>query len=125
MIPLHDDNPTALTPFVTVGLIAACVAVFLWQVSLPSEALDAALYGYGMIPAVLSGERELARGRPATRPALAETDRSGGGVAAPGGDRKSSRCGRLSSDTPMSPFRSNNGLRFIGLRRRVHSRKAT
>ncbi len=84
MIPLHDDNPTSLTPFVTVGLITACVAALLWQVSLPSEALDAALYGYGMIPAVLSGERELARGRPATRPALAKTDRSGGGVAAPG-----------------------------------------
>ncbi len=62
MIPLHDDNPTSLTPFVTVGLIAACVLVFLWQVSLPPEAMEAALYGYGMIPAVLFGERELAPG---------------------------------------------------------------
>ena len=35
MIPLHDDNPTSLTPFVTVGLIVACAAVFLWQVTLP------------------------------------------------------------------------------------------
>ncbi len=59
MIPLHDDNPTSLTPFVTVGLIVACVAVFLWQVSLPPAAMEAALYGYGMIPAVLFGEREL------------------------------------------------------------------
>ncbi len=58
MIPLHDDNPTTLTPFVTVGLIAACVAVFLWQVSLPPQAMEAALYSYGMIPAVLFGERE-------------------------------------------------------------------
>ena len=62
MIPLHDDNPTSLTPFVTVGLIVACVAVFLWQVSLPPAAMEAALYGYGMIPAVLFGERELAPG---------------------------------------------------------------
>ncbi len=62
MIPLHDDNPTSLTPFVTVGLIAACVAVFLWQVTLPPEALEAALHGYGMSPAVLFGERELAPG---------------------------------------------------------------
>ncbi len=60
MIPLHDDNPTSLTPLVTVGLIVACVAVFLWQVSLPPDAMEAALYGYGMIPAVLSGERGLA-----------------------------------------------------------------
>ena len=59
MIPLHDDNPTTLTPIVTVGLIAACVAVFLWQVSLPPAAMEAALYSYGMIPAVLFGEREL------------------------------------------------------------------
>ncbi len=58
MIPLHDDNPTSLTPFVTVGLIATCVAVFLWQVSLPPDAMEAALYSYGMIPAVLFGERE-------------------------------------------------------------------
>ncbi len=45
MIPPHDDNPTSLTPFVTVGLIVACVAVFLWQVSLPPAAMEAALYG--------------------------------------------------------------------------------
>ncbi len=43
MIPLHDDNPISLTPFVTVGPIAACVAVFLWQVSLPPEALAQAI----------------------------------------------------------------------------------
>ncbi len=59
MIPLHDDNPTTLRPIVTVGLIAACAAVFLWQVSLPPAAMEAALYGYGMIPAVLFGERDL------------------------------------------------------------------
>ncbi|HEY5790493.1 MAG TPA: hypothetical protein VIX81_07700 [Gammaproteobacteria bacterium] len=34
MIPLHDDNPTATFPLLTIALIAACVAVFLWQVSL-------------------------------------------------------------------------------------------
>ncbi len=59
MIPLHDDNPTTLTPFVTVGLIVACVAVFLWQVTLPPGAAERAVYAYGMIPAVLFGAREL------------------------------------------------------------------
>ena len=63
MIPLRDDNPTSLTSFVTVGLIAACVLVFLWQVSLPPQAMEAALYGYGLIPAVLLGEREWRWGR--------------------------------------------------------------
>ncbi len=59
MIPLHDDNPTTLTPFVTVGLIVACVAVFLWQLGLSPGAAERAVYAYGMIPAVLFGEREL------------------------------------------------------------------
>ncbi len=43
MIPLHDDNPISLTPFVTVGKIAVCVAVFLWQVSQSPEALAQAI----------------------------------------------------------------------------------
>jgi len=59
MIPLHDDNPTTLTPIVTVALIVACVAVFLWQVGLPPGGFERAVYAYGMIPAVLFGEREL------------------------------------------------------------------
>ncbi len=59
MIPLHDDNPTVLTPFITVSLIAACALIFLWQVSLPPGAGERAVYAFGMIPAVLFGERAL------------------------------------------------------------------
>ncbi len=59
MIPLHDDNPTSITPFVTIGLIAVCALVFLWQVSLPPGEIERAVYGYGLIPAVLFGERRL------------------------------------------------------------------
>jgi rhomboid family protein len=59
MIPLHDDNPTELTPVITVGLIAACVAVFLWQISL-GRAQPRALMALGLIPAVLLGDAELA-----------------------------------------------------------------
>ena len=59
MIPLHDDNPTTLTPIVTVGLMVVCVAVFLWQIALPPGGFERAVYAYGMIPAVLFGEREL------------------------------------------------------------------
>jgi membrane associated rhomboid family serine protease len=59
MIPLHDDNPTTLTPIVTVGFIVICVAVFLWQITLPPGGFERAVYAYGMIPAVLFGEREL------------------------------------------------------------------
>jgi len=53
MIPLHDDNPTELAPALTVGLIATCVMVFLWQSSLGEEAGVQAIYSFGLIPAVL------------------------------------------------------------------------
>ena len=59
MIPLHDDNPTERTPVLTVGLIAACVAVFLWQSGLGEEAAVHAIYGFGVIPAVLFDRVEL------------------------------------------------------------------
>jgi membrane associated rhomboid family serine protease len=58
MIPLKDDNPTRTVPFVNYALIAACVLVFLWQVSL-GERIQAAIYTYGLIPDVLLGDARL------------------------------------------------------------------
>jgi membrane associated rhomboid family serine protease len=58
MIPLKDDNPTRTVPFVNYALIAACVLVFLWQVSL-GERIQAAIYAYGLIPGVLLGDARL------------------------------------------------------------------
>ena len=34
MFPLKDDNPTQTKPIVTIGLIAFCVCIFLYQFSL-------------------------------------------------------------------------------------------
>lgn len=59
ILPLYDDGPAPRAPIATYGLIAGCVAVFLWQQGLPPRAAEAAIYGYGMIPAVLSGQAEL------------------------------------------------------------------
>ena len=59
MIPLHDDNPTKIRPYVTIGLIALCVAAFLWQFSLDERAAFAAVIGLGVIPAVLVEGRQL------------------------------------------------------------------
>ena len=53
MIPLRDDNPTEIMPVVTVAIIAICVLVFLWQVSLGAQGLQATVYSLGVIPAVL------------------------------------------------------------------------
>lgn len=55
MIPLHDDNPTTVTPFVTVALIVACSLVFLYEVSLPPALSQQFIFHYGAIPAALFG----------------------------------------------------------------------
>jgi membrane associated rhomboid family serine protease len=59
MIPLHDDNPISIRPVVTVFLIAACAAAFLWQLSLGGDGFERAVYGLGLIPAVLFGSAGL------------------------------------------------------------------
>ncbi|HSK38541.1 MAG TPA: rhomboid family intramembrane serine protease, partial [Arenibaculum sp.] len=57
--PLYDDNPTRRTPVVTWLLIAACVAVFVWQSSLDWQGARASVYSFGVIPAVLFGYADL------------------------------------------------------------------
>jgi len=54
MFPLHDDNPTRSFPFLTITLIATCVLVFLWQLSLGSQ-LNNAIHAFGAIPAIIFG----------------------------------------------------------------------
>jgi membrane associated rhomboid family serine protease len=55
VIPLHDDNPTERTPFVTIFFIATCVAVFLYQASLPGQPGETFVFTYGAIPSVVFG----------------------------------------------------------------------
>jgi membrane associated rhomboid family serine protease len=54
-LPIRDDNPHTVTPFVNYALIATCVAVFLWQFSLGQEGGDAAVMIFGLIPGHLFG----------------------------------------------------------------------
>ena len=56
MIPLKDDNPTELTPVVTIVFIATCVLVFVYQASLPVGSDNTFVFQYGAIPALLFGE---------------------------------------------------------------------
>jgi len=60
VIPLHDDNPTTTKPYVTVGILIACVLVYVWQHLLLSQpgAVEAA-YAFGLVPAVLTGREML------------------------------------------------------------------
>src|SRR5207247_9854517 len=50
MIPLRDENPTTLTPVVTVSLIALNCLVFLYQLSLGS-AEERFILSYAAVPA--------------------------------------------------------------------------
>jgi membrane associated rhomboid family serine protease len=53
LIPLKDDNPTHTTPVVSYTIIGLCVLVYLWQASLGPGAGQAAVYAFGLVPAVL------------------------------------------------------------------------
>ncbi len=55
MFPLHDDNPTAVVPYVTYMVLATCIAMFLWQASHDAMAQQVIVYALGVIPAVLFG----------------------------------------------------------------------
>lgn len=59
MIPIRDFNPTTRTPYVTFALIAACVLVFLWQLSLDARAGQMIVYELGFVPALLFGQATL------------------------------------------------------------------
>jgi membrane associated rhomboid family serine protease len=59
MIPLKDDSPSALKPFVTISLIVGCACVFLWQRSLDTAASRQAAAALGAIPAVLLTDARL------------------------------------------------------------------
>lgn len=57
MIPLKDENPTELTPFLTVLLIGANLASwFLLQGAGEIGALEASVVGYGVVPCEVTGE---------------------------------------------------------------------
>ena len=50
MIPISDENPTRLTPFVSWALIAACVAVFFWELTFDERDSQALIFSLGFIP---------------------------------------------------------------------------
>jgi membrane associated rhomboid family serine protease len=69
-LPIGDDNPHTTTPYVNYGLIAACAAVFLWQLSLGDAGGQAAVAAYGLIPGHLFGNVVQDPSLPAVPPVL-------------------------------------------------------
>ena len=55
VIPVQDDNPARLRPYVTTALIAGCVLVFLWQFSAGGNGFERSVFALGVIPSVLLG----------------------------------------------------------------------
>ena len=49
MIPLKDDNPTKIFPIVTIGIIAANILVFIYQLSL-GAGYEKFIFTYGAFP---------------------------------------------------------------------------
>jgi membrane associated rhomboid family serine protease len=70
LLPIRDDNPTISPSFVTVGIIALCVLVSLYQLTLTERQEQVFALGFGMIPAVLFGSRELSASIPSVDPWL-------------------------------------------------------
>ncbi len=63
MFPLKDDIPSRSIPFVTCGLIALNIVIFLYQISLQGEGSPAGLraardfiFEFGLVPCRLTGE---------------------------------------------------------------------
>ena len=62
MLPLRDENPTVRPPILTVGLMVACVAVFLLQIGAGQSGGNEVIYRFGLIPAVFFGHDRLPDG---------------------------------------------------------------
>ncbi len=60
MLPIKDNNPTHITPYVTYGLIAVNALVFLITLALPDAGEAQVKFALGAIPAVIFQVKEIA-----------------------------------------------------------------
>lgn len=54
MVPLNDENPTYITPWVTYALIVINVVVFFYELTLAPPQLDQFFHTYAIVPSELS-----------------------------------------------------------------------
>lgn len=50
MVPLHDDNPVRITPFISYGLIGLNIFIFLYEISLSAPQLQEFFQTYAVVP---------------------------------------------------------------------------
>ena len=60
MLPIKDNNPTHITPYVTIALIVANALVFLVTLALPDNGDAQVKFALGAIPAVIFQIKEIA-----------------------------------------------------------------
>ena len=60
MLPLKDNNPTHITPYVTYALIAANVLAFVILLMLPDDLEGRAKFSLGAIPAIIFQIKDIA-----------------------------------------------------------------
>ena len=78
MIPIRDENPSHGTPYLTIGLIAANLLIFLFQASLSSPDDEAFVWKYGYVPAKLvHTPEEFEAELPGNAPEVQAVDRYG------------------------------------------------
>lgn len=56
MVPLRDDNPVQITPYVTYGLIIANVLVFIYELTLSPQGLESFFQTWAVVPRELTTE---------------------------------------------------------------------
>lgn len=54
MVPLRDNNPISITPYVTYGLIATNILAFIYQLSLTREQLEGFFHVAALVPRELT-----------------------------------------------------------------------
>ena len=55
MFPISDDNPIRITPYVTYGLIALNVLIFIYELTFSEQGLTNFFYQWAIVPAQLTG----------------------------------------------------------------------
>ncbi len=56
MFPIDDDNPTTITPYVTYGLIALNIIIFIYELTFSPQGLTRFFYQWAIVPIQLTGE---------------------------------------------------------------------
>ena len=56
VVPLRDENPIRITPYVTYGLIALNLLIFLYEISLAPPQLESFFRTWGLLPIELTAD---------------------------------------------------------------------